>query len=275
MSSLVTAIIPTKNRADLLERALISVFNQTYKNIEVIVVNDGSSDQTSDLLTEYKEKTDTRLLVIENERSVGAAQARNQAVEGASGAFIAGLDDDDSWHEQRITELLDAYSDRYSCVTSDTIMAYPNFELAWEKKKIIDLDTLLYTNQVGNQVLVRKDRLIEVGGYDTNLSAAQDYDLWVRLCEAFGPIRNVQKPLQTVYMNHQGERITERSAAEGYLQFYQKHKHRMNTKQRKYQLYKIRRAQQKPESLTEFISYVPEFRYWKEIKRIIMDKLSG
>lgn len=273
MQPLVSVIMPTKNRVPLLQRALDSVLNQRYGNLEIVVVNDGSEDDTPNLLQTYKNKSKVKFIIIDNGQSVGAAQARNQAIEAASGQFIAGLDDDDSWHEDRITELVKAYSDDFACVTSDTVMVYPKVEARWKKKKIIDLETLLYTNQVGNQVLVQRDRVLEVGGFDEQLPAAQDYDLWIRLCAAYGPIKNVQKSLQTVYMNHQSERITDRSAFEGYLQFYQKHKHRMNSAQRKYQLYKIRRAQGKPESINEFISCVPPFRYWKELKRIIMDKI--
>src|SRR5699024_1284062 len=117
-------------------------------------------------------------------------------------------------------------------------------------------------------------RLLEVGGFDPALQAAQDYDLWIRLCERFGPVKNVQRPLQTIYMDHDGGRITNRSSFEGYLQFYSKHKQRFNRAQRKYQLYKIRRAQHKAESIREFISCVPAFRYWKEVKRMIIDQIA-
>lgn len=270
MSPLVSAIIPTKNRVDLLNRALNSVLNQAYKNMELVVVNDASTDGTSELLQTYKKKSDQLVTVIENEQSVGAAQARNQAIEKSQGTFIAGLDDDDVWHKDRVSELLANYSDQYSCITSDTLMVYPKFEARWKKKGRIDLDTLLYTNQVGNQVLVRRSRILDVGGFDETLPAAQDYDLWVRLCAEFGPIRNVRKPLQTIYMDHGNERITDHSSFEGYLQFYSKHKHRMNLEQRKYQLYKIRRAQQKPESIREFIQCVPPFRLWKEMKQFLI-----
>lgn len=272
MSSLVSAIIPTKNRADLLRRALDSVLNQTYSNLEIVVVNDGSTDQTPELLQTYKKKPNVILNIIENERSVGAAQARNQAIEISNGEFIAGLDDDDIWHEDRIRELMRNYSDEYSCVTSNNMMVFSNYRSEWKKKKKIDLDTLLYTNQVGNQVLVRRDRVLDIGGFDAGLPAAQDYDLWVRLCAEYGPIKNISKPLQTIYMNHQSERITDRSSFEGYFCFYKKHKHRMNRKQRKYQLYKIRRVQQKKLTLYEITMSIPAFRLWKEFKQILINK---
>jgi len=266
---LVSAIITTHNRAELLPRALDSVLVQTYENMEIVVVDDGSTDRTQEIIKEYQQQIPIKYLRLES--SVGAPGARNKGIETAEGTFIAGLDDDDKWHEDRIKELVAAYSDEYSCVTSNVTMAYPNREKVWKKKKLIDLQTLLYTNQVGNQVLVRRERLLEVGGFDEELTASQDYDLWVRLCAAFGSIRNVQKPLQTVYMDHESGRISD-EAWQGYLQFYRKHKARFSRSQRKYKLFNIRRAQQKPISFTEFLACVPPFRYWKEIKLLLIRK---
>lgn len=270
---LVSAVLVTHNRANLLPRALDSVVVQSYENVEIIVVDDGSVDRTPDLIEEYRQNVAIKYIRLEE--SVGACQARNRGIREAKGEFVAGLDDDDKWHKDRIKELVAAYSDDFACVTSDTMMVFPGYEAPWKKKKVIDLETLLFTNQVGNQVLARRERLQEVGGFDDALHAAQDYDLWVRLCAAYGPIRNVQFPLQTIYMDHQGERITDNSAFRGYLQFYQKHKQKMNRDQRKYQIYKLRRTQGKPESITEFIRCVPLFRYWKEIKRIVRNKFLG
>lgn len=268
---LVSAVVATRNRAELLPRALDSVANQTYSNIELIVVDDGSTDNTAAVIKKYEGQFP--LKYIRNERSLGAPKARNKGIEAAAGEFIAGLDDDDEWHKDRISELIAAYSDEYSCITSDTTMVFPKGEAAWKKKKVISLETLLFTNQVGNQVLARRERLLEVGGFDPDLSAAQDYDLWIRLCAAYGPIKNIQKPLQIIYMDHQENRITDQSSFEGYLKFYQKHKHRMNKKQRKYQLYKVRRAQGKPENIEEFLNCVPSQRYFKEAKRFLADRL--
>lgn len=264
---LVSAVITTHNRADLLPRALDSVIAQTYTNLDIVVVDDGSTDQTDEVVKKYSQNH--LINYIRLDHSIGACKARNRGIEEAKGEFVAGLDDDDMWHEQRIEKLLQLYSDEYACITSDMLMAYSSGEAIWNKQKIIDLDTLLYTNQVGNQVLVRRERLLEVGGFDPNLKAAQDYDLWIRLCEAYGSIRNVQKPLQTIYMDHEEGRITSTSSFKGYLQFYNKHKYRFNRAQRKYQLFNIRRAQQKPLGIAELILYVPLFRYWSEVKNYI------
>lgn len=268
---LISAVVTTHNRAGLLPRALDSVIRQSYSNLELVVVDDGSEDETREVVEKYQHKIN--LVYIRNRQSLGAPRARNKGIEATGGEFIAGLDDDDEWHEDRISELMSVYSDDYSCITSDTRMVYSKGEVVWKKKKVIDLSTLLFTNQVGNQVLARRERLLKVGGFDPNLSAAQDYDLWIRLCAEYGPVQNVQKPLQRIYMDHQENRITDQSSFKGYLQFYQKHKHRMNRKQRKYQLYNIRRAQGKQEGISEFFNWVPSQRYFKEAKRILADQL--
>ena len=270
---LVSAIITTHNRVDLLPRALDSVVVQTYPNIEIIVVDDGSTDETSSVVESYQQEISINYIRLDD--SVGACRARNTGIKAASGMFVAGLDDDDQWHRKRIEKLLEDYSDEYSAVTSDVVMVRPKSTAVWKKPKLIDLESLRYTNLVGNQVLVRRSRLLEVGMFDAGLEAAQDYDLWIRLCKAFGPVFNVQQPLQTIFMDHEEGRITNSSSFRGYLQFYEKHKHYFNRAQRKYQLYNIRRAQRKGETLAEFVNCVPPFRYWKEFKRIAREKLLG
>src|ERR1043165_8142510 len=89
----VSVYMPTKNRRAIASEAIESVLNQSYPNIEQIIVNDGSTDDTF----EYREalaQRDSRVTVIHNEQSIGAPRSRNRAIERASGEFITGLDDD-------------------------------------------------------------------------------------------------------------------------------------------------------------------------------------
>ena len=138
------------------------------------------------------------------------------------------------------------------------------------------LNDLLYSNYVGNQGLIPKKHLQQVGGFDESLDAAQDYDLWIRLCEKFGPIKNVQQPLQKVYLDHEGDRISNpRDQLRGYLKFYKKHKLKMNRDQRKYQLYNIRKATGKVSGVRELLQWVPPHRYWKEVKGYLLKKIMG
>ncbi|MEX2435866.1 MAG: glycosyltransferase [Balneolaceae bacterium] len=262
---LVSAVVTTHNRPGLLKRALDSVVAQTYPNLELIVVDDGSAESSEAIVDPYGDQIPVRF--IRNETPKGACKARNQGIENAAGEFVAGLDDDDEWHPDRIEKLAGEYSDDVSFVTSDVWMVIKNGRAVWKKKKMITLNDLLYSNKVGNQGLIKKEYLKKIGGFDESLSAAQDYDLWIRLCEEFGPVKNVPKPLQTVYMDHSFERISNpKDQLRGYLRFYQKHKSKMNRSQRKYQLYNIRKATGKNTGLKEILSWVPPHRLWKEIK---------
>lgn len=269
---LVSAVVTTHNRKDLLRRALDSVRGQSYKNLELVVVDDGSLEPVDEIVSGYK-KTIQKVIFHRNENPEGACAARNKGIKLARGTFIAGLDDDDEWMPKRIQSLMDAYDDRYALVTSDVIHIYQNRELVWNKDPVITLERLLYSNQVGNQGLIRRERLKEVGGFDESLSSAQDYDLWVRLCDKFGPIRNVQEPLQKIHLEHEGEQITtSKNQLKGYLQFYIKHKHLMSRDQKRYQLYTIRKAVGKANSLTDLFTWVPPKFLWKEFKVFLLRK---
>lgn len=269
---LVTAVVTTHNRKDLLRRALDSVKAQTYQLLELVVVDDGSEESAKQVVHEYEDAFE-RVVFHRNEVPKGACAARNTGIELASGVFIAGLDDDDEWMPERIQKLVNAYRDEDAFVTSDVLHIYPNRELVWKKDKIITLERLLYSNQVGNQGLIKKERLVEVGGFDESLRSAQDYDLWVRLCDRYGPIRNVQVPLQKIHLKHEGEQITSpKNQLKGYLQFYEKHKHLMSRNHKRYQLYTIRKAVGKATSLSDLIIWVPPKFLWKEFKVFLLRK---
>ncbi|MEX0906078.1 MAG: glycosyltransferase [Balneolaceae bacterium] len=262
---LISAVVTTHNRPRLLPRALDSVAAQTYPNLELVLVDDGSAEDVQFIADRYRRKLPVQY--IRNSTAMGACRARNQGIEAASGTFIAGLDDDDEWHPERVEKMFRAYSGEYSFVTSDVQMIYPNGKIPWKKKEVLSFDDLLYSNAVGNQGLIKKDYLLEAGGFDESLEAAQDYDLWLRLCERFGPVKNVQENLQDVYQEDDRQRISNpRDQLRGYLGFYNKHKHKMNRRQQKYQLYNIRKATGKDSGIVDLCGWVPPHRYWKEIK---------
>ncbi len=268
---LVSAVVTTHNRIPLLPRALDSVAAQTYPNMELVIVDDGSDEGVEPVVETYRPALP--ISFIKNEKALGSCRARNQGIEAARGTFIAGLDDDDEWHLRRIEKLLSAYSDDYSFVTSDVRMMYRKGAPVWHKKEIISLDDLLYSNYVGNQGLIKKERLLSVGGFDESLDAAQDYDLWIRLVEKYGQVKNVREPLQNIFLEHGGKRISNPAdQLRGYLKFYNKHKSKMNDRQRKYQLYNIRKATGKISGLSDVFGWVPPHRYWKEAKGWIIEK---
>ena len=108
MNALVSVIIPTYNRKESLLRSVESVLNQTYKNIEIIIVDDNSSDGTSEKVQEI---SDNRVDYIKLERNSGACAARNTGIRNAHGDYIAFQDSDDYWYpdEYQSEEMIDSY----------------------------------------------------------------------------------------------------------------------------------------------------------------------
>jgi glycosyltransferase involved in cell wall biosynthesis len=263
----ITVYLVTKNRFRLLKLALASIEAQTFRDFELIVVDDGSDDESSVYLKDYNPPFGYQY--FRNETSLGAPSARNIAIKAARGEFITGLDDDDRFHEQRLEKLMNAWDDRSALVTSDDYFEKKDRLIRWRKPKHISLETLLHRNLIGNQVFTRTQYLQDIGGFDPNLVAAQDYDLWVRLLKRFGDAHVVQEPLQFVNTNDSvNGRISAGAGRKwGYYQFYCKHKSLMNPVQRRYQLYSVRRAQGKSSGLMSIFTWVPQ-KYWiKEIAK--------
>ncbi|MCS7214284.1 MAG: glycosyltransferase [Candidatus Calescibacterium sp.] len=105
-NGLVSVIIPTYNRAHLVRKSIESVLNQTYRNVEVIVVDDGSNDNTEEVVKSIKDK---RVKYIKHERNYGPAHARNTGVNSAEGEFIAILDSDDLYMPQKIEKQIELF----------------------------------------------------------------------------------------------------------------------------------------------------------------------
>src|SRR5690625_712046 len=93
----VSVVIPTKDRAHCIERALESIYNQTVADIEVIVVDDGSNDGTERIIKNYQNNRNIPIHYLKNKNSVGGAVARNRGAKLAKGNYIAFLDSDDEW----------------------------------------------------------------------------------------------------------------------------------------------------------------------------------
>ena len=265
---LVTVYLPTRNRRDSLKHAIESIFNQTWNSIELIVVDDASTDATAELLSRIQKKRSFR--VIRNETPLGAAKSRNMAISQAGGEFITGLDDDDLWMPRRIELMIKEFRDGFSGVSSNDLMDYGKRILRWKKRKIITHQDLLYYNCAGNQIFTRTKYLQELGGFDESLSAAQDYDLWIRLTEAYGPIINAPYLLQTVNMRSERDSITtSERKMEGYQACFEKHRSKMTPKQISYQQYRLNLAAGVKPSWIELLRSVPANLILKEIKRRI------
>lgn len=264
---LVSVYMPTRNREGCLERAIDSVLEQSYNPLELIVVDDASDDSTPEKLRNYTDHKN--LILLRNSEPKGASASRNLALKNASGEFITGIDDDDYWRSNRIEVMIKAWQNGdFGGICTDDRMDFGEKEVVWKKKALITLQDLLYYNMVGNQVLTKKNYVLDLGGFDETLPSAQDYDLWIRLAHDYGPIKNVSKTTQVVNMKDDEERITTSNGqVEGYIQCFEKHQTKMNESQKKYQKYRIGLASGEKTGWINMLRSVPGKLIVKEITR--------
>ena len=218
LGALVSVYVTTFNRASMLSRALDSVVSQTYRPIEVIVVNDCSADNTEVLVLDYidqHQSEELRFKYIRLPENRGACHARNRAIEEASGVFITGLDDDDEFRPDRISELLLSWEERY--VALCTVIAVDNDQgnISYLSKGVgeISLDKLLDKNLVGSQIFTRTEWMRQAGGFDVAFPAWQDYETWVRILLTFQPkpILKIGTDSYVQHTGHDGPRITSKT----------------------------------------------------------------
>lgn len=263
---LVSVIIPTHNRKELLRRALDSVLKQTYQPLEIVVVNDGSTDETERMVSGYQQ-THPCIKYLKHSHPKGAPKARNYGIQKATGQFLTFLDDDDELLPDNIKSCMEQYDDHYAYICTGYTRITRKRSSDILPKKIITYDAMLYKIVTGNQIVARRERVVDLGGFDEGLLSSQDYDMWLRLNERFGDAKCIRKPLTIMHTEHEHVRITSSSnKIKGALSFYRKHKAHMNSRQRKYQLFYILKLKRKKISILQFLSFVPVKYYWPDIK---------
>lgn len=191
---IVSVYLPTKNRVGLLRKAIGSVLAQTYREFELVVVNDGSNDGTRDYLDDLC-RQDARVTAIHHPVSLGSPRSRNEAIESCSGRFLTGLDDDDSFYPNRIQAFLDYWhlltesNQDFSCIYSQDTIRRGGIQIDSEKPGSATYEKLFRSNIVGNQVFAPRELYLDVGGFDEEMPAWQDLDLFMRMLRRRGPAR--------------------------------------------------------------------------------------
>ena len=185
----VSVIIPTYNRAHLVGRAIHSVLNQTYQDFELIVVDDGSTDNTEEVVKSFNNE---RIKYIKHEKNKGGSAARNTGIKDSKGEYIAFLDSDDEWLEEKLKKQVEVFQNKDSRVG----IVYVNFSIVNEKGESVGkkqgpkgliFRELLNSNCVGttSSVVVRRECFKKVGGFDETLPSCQDWDMWLRLARHY------------------------------------------------------------------------------------------
>lgn len=182
---LISVITPTYNRADFLKETIESVLNQDYENIEHLIVDDGSTDKTRELIREYEPNRKVRYFFQQNS---GQSVARNKGLNEAKGDYICFLDSDDYFLPGKLKKQIEAFEQNptVDLVYGDYIFVDANGNRLDQKNMIRYsgkiTDQLLKDNCVSmNTTMVRKGLIDSEGGFSEHVKFADDYDLWLRL----------------------------------------------------------------------------------------------
>jgi glycosyltransferase involved in cell wall biosynthesis len=202
-----SVIIPAFNRASVIPKAIKSVFDQGFDDLEVIVVDDASRDNIEDVIGRMN---DPRVIYIRHPRNMGGAAARNTGIERAQGEYIAFLDSDDQWMPGKLRKQMDLFAaldDSYGVVYSGLKVIFEETETSEDVPAVRRgsfLNELLIANCIRtlSSVVVRRRYLQKVGGLDARLRSCQDWDLYIRLMKEC-KFECVQEPLVTYYVNKQ------------------------------------------------------------------------
>lgn len=198
---MVSIVIPTHNRVDLLCNAVESVLKQSYEDWEMIIVDDGSTDGTEEYL---KGLEDERISFHRVPLPVGGNSARNKGIALSKGDYIAFLDDDDQWMETKLEKQMKLFKNEDTgLVYTGTEIIYPHYNIRYTNipRYRGDLSKdILITNLIGttSTVVLRKEILEISGAFDDELKAKQDYDLWIRVC-MYCRVDVVEEPLVKYY----------------------------------------------------------------------------
>ena len=210
----VSAIVPTYNRGYSISRALQSIEEQTQSVHEILVVDDGSTDDTQKIISQKHPVVQ----VIKNPTNRGVSSARNLGISSSTGSHLAFLDSDDTWHPEKIEKQLQFFQ-------QEPAVDINHCDEIWIKNGKI-FNQKLYHQKFGGDlfeqsllrcmispsaVMIKKTLLAKYGGFDEDLPACEDYDLWLRITSR-EVIGYIDSPLVTKYGGH-ADQLSKTTAA--------------------------------------------------------------
>jgi len=182
-----SVIMSVYNTERFVIQAIESILGQTYRDFEFVIVNDGSTDKTGQILSEFQ-KRDARIVLLNNQKNIGVTKSLNIALKEARGKYVARMDPDDISRKDRLeiqisymksnplTDILGSYVksiDEDGSITGEWIYPDDPVSIRWQ---------LIFANALAHpSVVYKKDIVLSAGGYNEDLASGIDYDLWVRL----------------------------------------------------------------------------------------------
>ena len=209
---IVSIIIPTYNRANCIRETITSVLNQTYQNFEIIIIDDGSIDNTKEIIQAF---LDERIKYIFQEHNGLPASARNKGLKLAKGEYIAFLDSDDLWFPQKLKIQINFLKENPSILlvaTNGLIFPLkPNMKVLFLKNNIkISFKELLQKNIIINSSVMMRKNVIQIIGFldeSSVLRYGEDYDYWLRLLNLKDNSILILKDILVKYRDSKNSRI--------------------------------------------------------------------
>ena len=193
---LVSVIIPTYNRGWIVKEAIESVLAQDFSDYELIVVDDGSDDRTSEILAAYEGQ-----ITVIAQANRGVSAARNRGIAAAAGRLIAFLDSDDLWLPQKLTTQVNFFAENTDAVICQTEERWVrNGVRVNPKKRHLKFSGMIFERSLAlclvspSAVMIKKALFDAVGVFDEDLPACEDYDLWLRISCRY-PVHLIETPL--------------------------------------------------------------------------------
>ncbi|OUR98685.1 hypothetical protein A9Q84_04535 [Halobacteriovorax marinus] len=227
----VTVVIPTFKRSDYLERLLISIDKQTFKDFEVIVVDDHSPNQDEyEIVIEKFQNKFKKFTYLTNEKNSGAPHSRNRGINLALGDLIALVDDDDEWFPTKLEKQVKRFAEFgeelgivytwADVVNSDKVKIDENREIVIGDGRSSIINRCFICSP---SVMLRKSVLINSGLFDESFPSCQDWDMWTRVLFNGYKCSVIEEPL-VYYYKHDGPSIgTSPRAKLGFRKYYFKH----------------------------------------------------
>ena len=215
LTPLVSIIIPTYNHAKFIRKALNSVINQTYHNWEAIIIDNNSTDETYKI---FDKITDSRIRYLKINNNGIIAKSRNVGIKEANGEWIAFLDSDDFWSEEKLEVCIRNINDSIDFIYHDLESLHHIPKIFFNSKKFIGRqlnkpilnDILISTISKGtaigqSSVFIRKTILDKIGGISENkkLVASEDYNTWLRIAQVTNNFKYINKRLG-YFLIHEG-----------------------------------------------------------------------
>lgn len=233
MTSLVSVIIATYKRPNYIVRAINSVLNQTYKNIEIIVIDDNNEGDKFRKLTQkvlQKYITEKKIIYIEHKYNKGLPAARNTGIKNAKGEFISFLDDDDEFLPIKTESQLNIFKHEENKIGL-VYGAYIRKDLNLNKESIIEpkirgnVNFILGLNKIGNPsiIMCKSSAISKIGGFDETIQFREDIDFYFRLSEYYN-FAYTKEVVSKFYVHQESMSRNYKNKLKHTLRFIQKHK---------------------------------------------------